>query len=95
MAVLVVAKFNGDPEQLLAGLRQHVDPVMSRVAPQLGALWHSLGRGPDGLVVVDVWDSADAVQSAAVNPEVQDALQRGGLPQPEFDVYELLDHGAL
>ena len=95
MPVLVVVKFAGDPDQLVAAIHEHVDPVMSRVAPEMGAQWHSLSTAPDGVLVVDIWESADAANNAMARPEVQEAMRAAGVSEPRADFYELVDHTGL
>lgn len=95
MAVLVVVRMTGDPDQLVSQLNEHVSPIMDELAPRQGALWHSLAKTPDGVIAVDVWESAEALQGVLADPEVQQALGRGQLPEPQVEVYELVDRWAL
>ena len=92
MAVLVVIRMTGDPDQLVPLLNEHLSPIMDEIAPRQGALWHSLAKTPDGVIVVDVWESADGLQNVLSQPEMQQAIERSGLPEPQIDVYELVDH---
>lgn len=95
MAVLVVARFAGDADRLVGLIHQHVEPVMLEVAPAHGARWHTLSKTPEGLLVVDVWDAPDGLQRAMAEPAIQRAPAAGGLPQPQIDVYELVDHRSF
>lgn len=96
MAVLVVVRMTGDPDQVLRQLNEHISPIMDERAPRQGALWHSIARTPDGVIAVDVWESADALQGVLADPEIQQALERGELPEPQVEVYELVDRwGAV
>ncbi len=95
MAVLVVVKFDGDPEQLVASTKEHVDPVMSRIAPERGARWHALSKSPEGVIVVDIWDSIDAASSTMALPEVQEAMRAAGFPEPRAEFYELVSYTEL
>ena len=94
MPVLVLVKFGGDPDELVASLHQHIDPVMVRLAPENGARWHSLARTEGGVLVVDVWDDAEGMQRVVSMPEVQEALGRAELPEPQFEFHDLVDYGA-
>ncbi|WP_127125366.1 hypothetical protein [Georgenia sp. SYP-B2076] len=95
MAVLVIARLDGDPEQLAGQIQEHLAPVMNKLSPPRGALWHALAKTPDGVLVVDVWETGDGLTNALSEPEVQHAIERGGLPQPRIDIYELVDYRSL
>jgi hypothetical protein len=95
MAVLVVARLEGDPEELASRILQHLSPAMDEISPALGARWHALAKAADGVVVVDVWESGDGLQRALADPSVQQAIVAGGLPQPHIDVYDLVDYRSL
>ncbi|MFD1507077.1 antibiotic biosynthesis monooxygenase [Georgenia yuyongxinii] len=92
MAVLVVARMTGNPDELAEKVLEHLTPVMNEVARQRGAVWHALAKTPDGVMVVDVWESADAVTAAVGEQRVQEAIERSALPQPQFDIYDLVEH---
>ncbi|MCK6210616.1 hypothetical protein KZX45_08695 [Georgenia sp. EYE_87] len=95
MAVLVVARMAGDPDQLAEKILEHLTPVMNEVGPRGGALWHSLAKTPDGVLVVDVWESPGGLAAALGDQRVQEAMARAGLPQPQVDTYELVEHRGL
>ncbi len=95
MAVLVVAKFDGDPEQLVTSIEEHLDPLMSRIAPERGAQWHSLSKSPEGVIIVDIWESVDAANGTMALPEVQEAMQAAGLPKPRAEFHDLVSHTDL
>ena len=95
MAVLVMARLSGNPDELAEKVLQHLTPVMNEVAPRRGALWHALAKTPDGVVVVDVWETAEGLTGALGEQRVQDALAQGSLPDPQIEMYELVDHRTL
>ncbi|PFG39753.1 hypothetical protein ATJ97_2266 [Georgenia soli] len=95
MAVLVMARLSGDPDELAEKVQQHLTPVMDEVAPPRGALWHALARTPDGVMVVDVWETAEGLAGTLGEQRVQDAIAQGALPDPQIEVYDLLDHRTL
>ena len=49
MAFLSIHTMEGDPEDLLARKRQHVDPVTERLAPAFGALMSITSRTKSGI----------------------------------------------
>jgi quinol monooxygenase YgiN len=95
MAVLVVARMKGDPDELTQKILDHLTPVMSEVGPQRGALWHSLAKTPDGVIIVDVWESADGLRGALGEQRVRDVIAEAGLPDPEIDFYDVVEHRSL
>jgi quinol monooxygenase YgiN len=95
MAVFVVARMAGNPDELADKVLRHLTPVMTEVAPSQGALWHALAKTPDGVMVVDVWESADGLTRVLGEQRVQDAIAQGALPDPQIDVYALVDHRTL
>jgi hypothetical protein len=46
-------------------------------------------------MVVDVWESADGLNDALGEQRVQEAIERGELPQPQLDIYAVVDHRSL
>ena len=74
-----------------------MDPVMKSKAGQYGHILHVAARGPDELVVVNVWESEEGSEQAAQDPDIQrarDALRDAGAAtgQPEFSYYEVVDY---
>ncbi len=54
----------------------------------LGCLLHAASAGPDGLVVWDVWETAEAFERFAI-ARLQPEAQRLGLPRPDVRVLEI------
>ena len=97
MQRLTIIRTPGDPDALLAAKREHMDPVMGPKADQIGMLFHLAARGPDGLVVVNLWDSEEASEKAAQDPEIDQARQAmrdsgTATGAPEFEHYEVVDY---
>ena len=97
MQRLTIIRTPGDPEQLVAAKREHIDPVMERKAGEYGHILHVAAREPDGIVVVNLWESDEGSERAAQDPEIQqarDALRDSGATtgQPEFSHYEVVDY---
>jgi hypothetical protein len=87
----------GDPDRLLENKRTHIDPVMERKGPEYGLISHVTARTPDGLMVINLWESEEASERAFQDPEVQDARRQaaeaneGGEP-PSSNHYEVVDY---
>jgi hypothetical protein len=97
MGRLTIIRTPGDPDELLAVKREHIDPVMERRAGDYGLLVHVAARAPDGIVVVNVWESAEGSDRAAQDPEIQearDAMANAGAATepPTFEHYEVVEY---
>jgi hypothetical protein len=92
MPVMVIGRIPGDPDALLASLRDTVNPVMSRVAMRNGALSHMVARDDHGLVYVDVWRTAEGWRTAMANPDVQRSLEAAAIRfADDPEVHEVLE----
>jgi hypothetical protein len=77
-----VHTMDGDPQQLLATKRQHMDPVVARLAPQHGAIATITVSTDTGIAVYNIWRSAEGAMEFSREPEAQHAQQASGLPAP-------------
>ena len=82
MAFLSIHTMEGDPEDLLARKRQHMDPVTERLAPSFGALVSVTSRTKTGIVTVNVWETPEGAAAFSQDPEAVRAHQASGLPRP-------------
>jgi hypothetical protein len=91
MPVLSMMRMQGDPDDLLQRIKEHVEPVTERLGPQHGALLNIVARdGDSGILIVNLWETEEGRHATAAEPEVRDALTRAGLPAPAFEGYEVL-----
>ena len=81
MAFLSIHTMEGDPDDLLARKRQHVDPVTDRLAPAFGALMSVTSRTDTGIITVNVWETPEGAAAFSQDPEVLRARQASGLPR--------------
>jgi hypothetical protein len=88
-------RFAGDPDELVAKIREHVEPVSSRLSPRHGRLANILARTADGVVVFNLWATEEGRTAMSQEPEIQQAVGGAGLPRPEHDVLEVLDLSVL
>jgi len=82
MAFLSIHTMEGDPDDLLARKRQHMDPVVERLAPGFGAIASVTSRTADGIITVNLWATAEGAAAFSQNEEAQQAQQVSGLPRP-------------
>lgn len=64
---LTIARISGDPDLLLERYKRSAD-VMDGVGRDHGLIVHAAAREDDGLVLVNLWPSKDASESAAQDP---------------------------
>ncbi len=96
MRRVTVMRASGDPDELLAAKRDNIDPVMERRAEEFGNIFHLAARTPEGMMVINLWESADGSEQAAQDPEIQaarEAMAQTGAAQgpPEVEHYEVED----
>ncbi|MDQ3629838.1 MAG: hypothetical protein M3417_00890 [Actinomycetota bacterium] len=97
MRRLTIMRATGNPDELLAAKRDHIDPVMTRRAGEYGHISHVAARTPDGMIVVNLWESAEGSEQAAQDPEIQAAREAMGQTgaaagPPEVEHYEVEDY---
>ena len=90
MPVLSMLRMRGDPDELWAKLEEHVEPVADRLAPRHGGVLNIVGRAADGLVIVNLWEHEQGRHDIAAEPEMQAAFAASGLPQPDFEGFEVV-----
>jgi len=90
MPILSIMKMSGDPDELAAKLREHVAPVARRLAPGHGGLGNIVCRTDDGVLAINLWENDEGRHAMAAEPEIQQALMSSGLPQPDFEGYEVV-----
>ncbi|ETK34360.1 hypothetical protein [Microbispora sp. ATCC PTA-5024] len=82
MAFLSIHTMTGDPDDLLDRKRRHMDPVVERLAPRHGAILSVTSTTDDGIVTVNLWESAEGAAAFSGEPEALDAQKESGLPVP-------------
>lgn len=92
MAVVSMMSIKGNAEELVAKMKETVDPVAWRKAPEYGGISSTVVKTDDGIMVINMWEAEEGRQKMADDPEVLQALRDAGLPQPSFKAYEVLHH---
>jgi hypothetical protein len=97
MSVLVLFRWKGDPDELLAAYDREFEHPVPRQQPQ--RMSHTCARADDGVVIVDVWHSredfqkmmGEDFQKMMEDPEFQKNLEAAGWPtKPQLvEVYEV------
>jgi quinol monooxygenase YgiN len=94
---LTIMEHKGDPDALLATIKETIDPVARVKAPDYGGIAHAVARTEDGLLIVNVWESEEGSEAMRQHPEVQAAIERmasAGVSPPQVRHYELLQYEA-
>jgi hypothetical protein len=88
MPVLVLFQWKGDPDELLTAYdRELQHPVAKQ---QRRRISHTCARADDGMVIVDLWESADDLQAMMEDPDFQRNLSDSGTPEPASpQIYEI------
>ena len=92
MACVTMFRVSGDPADVLAMKREHVDPVTREAAEEVGALAHIVCNDGDGILIINVF--ADPSASDAMIARVRPVAEANGLGPPEnhrtYDVEQLM-----
>ncbi len=89
MSILVLFKWEGDPDELLAAYdRELKHPVPSEQPRRVS---HTCARADGGIVVVDVWESKEDFQEMIDDPEFRENTEAAGWPtEPQLlEIYEV------
>ena len=89
MAYLTTFRIQGDPGELLRKKNEHLDPISQPKARELGAIEHIVVKTDDGLMIVNLWETADGSEkmAEAVGPKAREL----DLPPPtDWQSYEIV-----
>ena len=65
MAVVSIMKMQGDPDELAAKLREHVQPVGRELGPTHGGLGNIVARTDEGIMVINLWENDEGRHAMA------------------------------
>ena len=92
MTCVTMFRVPGDPADVLAAKREHVDPVAREAAEDVGALAHIVCNDGDGILVINVF--ADPSASEEMVARVRPVAEANGLAPPEdwriYDVEQMV-----
>ncbi len=81
LAVMLIARFDGDVEQLTRAYDEAHRLIMESGGPT-GELRHHCAIGDGALYIIGVWDSEERVRSRFSSKEFEDTLTSVGFPSP-------------
>ena len=94
MKVVSIMEFQGDPEELREKMSK-VNEVAERKATEYGGVSSTVVKTDDGVMVINMWDSADGRHRMGDDPEIRQALQEAGMPPPSARGYDVLEHRTV
>jgi hypothetical protein len=93
VAVMLIARFDGDVDQLRQAYDRAHALIMSRGgATRVGELRHHCAIGDDALYIIGVWESKERLRIRWTSEEFEDLLTSVGFPSPttaEITILEL------
>jgi hypothetical protein len=88
MPVLAIFRYEGDPDELVAGYDRELAHPLAREQPR--RMSHTCARAEHGMVLVDVWESEEDLRKMLDDPEFQKNLEASRAPEPQLvEVYEV------
>jgi hypothetical protein len=90
--VLSMMRIPGNPDQLVAKVRETIAPVAQEKAPQYGGISSTVVKTGDGIMIVNLWETEEGRHQMADDPDIQRALREAGFPPPGFEAFEVLEH---
>jgi len=96
MPALLIARFDGDVEELTRAYDRAHALIMSRGgATSFGELRHHCAVGDGALYIVGVWDSAEHARTRWSSDGLEQVLAEGGFPSPNSANLTILDLHAV
>lgn len=81
MAVLVIFRWQGDADKLLAAYDQELRHPVAREQPK--RISHTCARTENGMAIVDVWESEEDFRTMMDDPAFQENLRESGASAPD------------
>ena len=95
MGYLSLARFAGDPDELLR-IYEQSEPTMTAVGRDHGLLAHAAARTDAGLLVVNLWPSPVGSRTASEDPRRLAVLRDSGLAPEQIErEHHHVDHYVL
>src|ERR1700751_5779499 len=96
MAAVLIARFDGDVEELTRSYDRAHALIMSRGGPKsFGELRHHCALGVGALYIVGVWDSAEHARTRWLSDGLEQVLAEGGFPSPKSANLTILELHAV
>jgi hypothetical protein len=87
VAYIGLAKWEGDPDELVAVFKEHVEPAAALVAEQYGHVLSIHARTDDGIITVSIAESVEQSMAMDQDPRFQAAFAKlRELPPPTLSL---------
>jgi len=90
MAILTMFEVHGDPDEIVAIQDEKIAPRGMELAPQTGGISNTIVKTDDGVMIVNLWESAEGMEKFA--SEIRPIAQEAGLEQVNYQMFEVLRH---
>ena len=92
MAVVLIARFDGDVHELIEAYDRAHALILSRGgAKSVGELRHHCATDEHALYIIGVWESEEHVRTRWASKEFEDTLTSVGFPSPRTAELTILD----
>jgi len=92
MRAMLIARFDGDVDELTAAYDRAHTLIMSRGgAVPMGELRHHCAVSNDALYIIGVWESQDHIRARWASNEFKDLLTSVGFPSPDTATVTILE----
>jgi hypothetical protein len=89
--MLSIARFRGDPTELLQRKRERLDPELAPIARAHGRLCQVVVQVDEGLMLVNLWESDERRRGLATDPDRVRVFEASGMPPEEIESYEVAE----
>ena len=84
MAVMLIARFDGDVHELIEAYDRAHALIMSRGgATRIGELRHHCATSENALYIIGVWETQEHVRTRWSSKEIEETLTSVGFPSPK------------
>ncbi len=91
---MTIMEVKGDPDALLAA-SEKLDEATISMAVEYGGISHAVARTPEGILIVNLWESEEGSDQMALDPRLREATEASGVipvasGPPNITHYELV-----
>jgi hypothetical protein len=96
MPVVLIARFDGDVEELTQAYDRAHRLIGEQPGPPIGELRHHCALGEDALYLIGVWESEERLRARWESPVFEELLTSVGFPAPRTaDITVLQLHAIM
>ena len=91
---LSILEIQGNTDELVAKMAEHVAPVAARLAPEFGGISSTMVRTDTGVMIVNLWKDDEGRHRFPEHPEMRAAIAKMGIT-PNARGYEVISHQVV